>query len=54
MGTNMKSRNERISFDVQEDLKNEAKSLANEWGLSMSEICRRGLVNQLRELRGSE
>jgi hypothetical protein len=44
------SRDKRVTFVVSKKFKNRLEDIKKKTGLSVSEIGRRGLINELREL----
>lgn len=45
---------ERIAFTANEKLKNRLEKASKETGLSQSEIGRRGVLNEIKKLKGDE
>jgi len=43
---------ERLTFTIRKEMKSDLEEVTEETGLSMSEIGRRGLLEQIRELKG--
>lgn len=45
---------ERVAFTVTEDMKARLRNIANATGLKMSEIARRGILQEIQELEDQE
>lgn len=48
----MTKRNKKVRFIISEELEEQLESICNEYGLSKSEIARRGLVDQINHFSG--